>query len=66
MDETTTTPATSPLLGAGWSDPLEDEVRGRPHDHVTFAAPEIASREFPPLPRRHPARHRDAKPERLR
>jgi putative transposase len=29
MDETTTTPAPSPLLGAGWSDPLEDEVRGR-------------------------------------
>ena len=29
MDETTTTPASSPLLGAGWSDPLEEEVRGR-------------------------------------
>ena len=29
MDETTTTPTPSPLLGAGWSDPLEDEVRGR-------------------------------------
>ncbi len=29
MDETTTTPALSPVLGAGWSDPLEDEVRGR-------------------------------------
>ena len=29
MDETTTTPATSPLLGAGWCDPLEEEVRGR-------------------------------------
>jgi len=29
MNETTTTPAPSPLLGAGWSDPLEDEVRGR-------------------------------------
>ena len=29
MDETTTTPAPSPLLGAEWSDPLEDEVRGR-------------------------------------
>ncbi len=23
------------------------------HDHVTFAAPEIADREFPPLPRQH-------------
>lgn len=29
MNETTTTPAPSPVLGAGWSDPLEDEVRGR-------------------------------------
>jgi putative transposase len=29
MDETTTTPAPSPVLGAAWSDPLEDEVRGR-------------------------------------
>jgi putative transposase len=29
MDETTTTPTPSPLLSAGWSDPLEDEVRGR-------------------------------------
>lgn len=29
MDETTTTPKPSPLLGAGWSDALEDEVRGR-------------------------------------
>ncbi|MRX52341.1 hypothetical protein GI374_18650 [Paracoccus sp. S-4012] len=29
MDETTTTPTPSPLLGAGWRDPLEDEVRGR-------------------------------------
>ena len=29
MDETTTTPAPLPLLGAGWSDPLEEEVRGR-------------------------------------
>ena len=29
MDETTTTPMPSPLLGAGWSDPLEDGVRGR-------------------------------------
>ena len=29
MDETTTTQAPSPLLGAGWSDPLEDGVRGR-------------------------------------
>jgi len=29
MDETTTTTTPSPLLGAGWSDPLEDEVRGR-------------------------------------
>ncbi len=29
MDETTTTPKPSPHLGAGWSDPLEDEVRGR-------------------------------------
>ena len=29
MNETTTTPTPSPLLGAGWSDPLEDEVRGR-------------------------------------
>ena len=29
MDETTTTPALSPVLGAGWSDPLEEEVRGR-------------------------------------
>lgn len=29
MDETTTTRAPSPVLGAGWSDPLEEEVRGR-------------------------------------
>jgi putative transposase len=29
MDETTTTPAPSSLLGAGCSDPLEEEVRGR-------------------------------------
>ena len=29
MDETTTTSAPSPLLGAGWSDPIEDGVRGR-------------------------------------
>ena len=29
MDEATTTPAPSPLCGGGWSDPLEDEVRGR-------------------------------------
>lgn len=29
MEETTTTPAPWPLLGAGWSDPLEEEVRGR-------------------------------------
>ena len=29
MNETTTTPMPSPLLGAGWGDPLEDEVRGR-------------------------------------
>ena len=29
MSETTTTSAPSPLLGAGWSDPLEDGVRGR-------------------------------------
>jgi putative transposase len=29
MDETTTTQAPSPLLGADWSDPLEDGVRGR-------------------------------------
>jgi transposase-like protein len=29
MDETTTTQAPSPLFGAGWSDPLEDEVRCR-------------------------------------
>jgi len=29
MTETTTTPTPSPLLGAGWSDPLEDAVRGR-------------------------------------
>jgi hypothetical protein len=29
MDDTTTTQAPSPLLGSGWSDPLEDEVRGR-------------------------------------
>jgi len=29
MNETTTTTTTSPLLGAGWNDPLEDEVRGR-------------------------------------
>jgi transposase-like protein len=29
MNETTTTPTPSPLLGAQWSDPLEDEVHGR-------------------------------------
>ncbi|MFO7782816.1 MAG: transposase [Spirochaetia bacterium] len=29
MAETTTTPSRSPLFGGGWSDPLEDEVRGR-------------------------------------
>ena len=29
MDQTTMTPPPSPVLGAGWSDPLEDEVRGR-------------------------------------
>ena len=29
MDETTTTPSPSPLFGGGWSDPLEDKVRGR-------------------------------------
>ena len=29
MDETTTMQTPSPLLGAGWNDPLEDEVRGR-------------------------------------
>jgi len=29
MDETTTTQAPSPLLGADWSDPLEDGVRSR-------------------------------------
>ena len=29
MDETTTTQAPSPLLGAGWSDPIEDGVGGR-------------------------------------
>jgi putative transposase len=29
MDETTTTQSPSPLLGADWSDPLEDGVRGR-------------------------------------
>ena len=29
MDDTTTTQAPSPLLGADWSDPLEDGVRGR-------------------------------------
>ena len=29
MDETTTTQAPSPLLGADWSDPIEDGVRGR-------------------------------------
>ena len=29
MDEATTTQAPSPLLGAGWSDPLKDGVRGR-------------------------------------
>ena len=28
MDETTTTQAPSPLLGADWSDPIEDGVRG--------------------------------------
>jgi hypothetical protein len=27
MDETTTPPVPSPLLGAEWNDPLEDEVR---------------------------------------
>ena len=29
MDETTTTHGASPLLGADWSDPLEDGVRSR-------------------------------------
>jgi transposase-like protein len=29
MNETTPTPTPSPLLGAQWSDPLEDEVHGR-------------------------------------
>jgi len=29
MDETTTTPTASPLLGADWTDPLEEGVRGR-------------------------------------
>ena len=29
MDKITTTQAPSPLLGAGWSDPLEEGVRGR-------------------------------------
>ena len=29
MDETTTTQAPPPLLGAGWGDPIEDGVRGR-------------------------------------
>lgn len=29
MNETMTMPTPSPLLVAGWSDPLEDEVRGR-------------------------------------
>jgi putative transposase len=29
MNETAMTQVPSPLPGAGWSDPLEDEVRGR-------------------------------------